>query len=123
MAGVKHLTQTTMDHSPYVERNRLDEAVVRKEKRQQSDYVLGVFGSQRLNKTDWIMAQLDLFVRRDRRGVLPQQVLVTDGKGIAASVRQWAHLHQLEVRVGGRGANTARSRSPGATRTCSTSRT
>jgi hypothetical protein len=99
MAEVKHLTQTTIDHSQYVERNRLGEVVVRKEKQQRSDYVLGVFGSRRLAKTDWVIAQLDLFVRRDRRGVLPLQILVTDGKGVAASARQWAHLHHVDVYV------------------------
>ena len=99
MTTVAHLSQTTLDSTPYTELNRLNEEVVRIEKRQQSDYVLGVLGSQCIRRTDWVMDQLDLYVRRDRWGVLPRQVVITDGKGVAHSVKQWAEMHRVDVRI------------------------
>lgn len=95
----KRLTQTTLDESTYIERNRLGQPVVRREKRQESDYVLAVFGSQRLQQPAWVMEQLDFYVRTHRRGVKPQQVLVPDGKGVATAARQWAAARGVDVRV------------------------
>jgi hypothetical protein len=90
--------QTTLDGSEYVERNRLGQPVERVKKQQPGDYVLGVFGSQRLNATDWVVERLDAFVQRNRERA-PLQVVVGTGKGVPASAVVWARKRNIPVRI------------------------
>lgn len=91
--------QQTLDGSPYVERNRLGLPMNRIEKRCDHDYVLGVFGPTHLNDAAWVRCQLDQFVMRYRQGILPQQIVVHDGRGVLEATVNWARKREIPVRV------------------------
>ena len=84
------LRQTTLDGTPYRELNRVNQPVVRVAKAHAEDYVLLVSGSRSIADDEWVARQLDRYVRRQRRGRMPIQLLHGESPGVDAAAVRWA---------------------------------
>jgi hypothetical protein len=96
---MKRTRQTTLDQTPYVERNRLGEMVVRKPKANAADYTLCVLGSSQLKESAWILAQLEDVVKKEKRGRYPHEVLLNGIGKVSRVVSVWAYQHDIPMRT------------------------
>lgn len=96
---MKRLRQSTLDGTPFVERDRLGQTIDRRPRTSAAEYVLSVIGSRVLTNAAWVHRTLDDFVAREARGNLPLELVVSDQRGAPRHAAAWALAKGVPTRV------------------------